>query len=74
MSVSSHIHKLLCERDEIRSVTKRASLYFQFKTHFTSGANLRVAGGPVSKTFSAVSENPSDGIFAFSHTACEVAT
>lgn len=49
-------------------------VYTKFETYFASEAYRRAAGGPFSKTFSAVSAKPSDGIFAFRHTPCEVAT
>lgn len=34
-------------------------------TYLASGAYLLANGGPCSKTFSAVSAKPNDGIFAF---------
>lgn len=43
-------------------------------TYFAAPENLLRGCGPCSKTFSAVSEKPSTGVFVDLHTLCDVFT
>lgn len=47
---------------------------YKKKTYFAAPENLRNGCGPCSKTFSAVSEKPSTGVFVDLHILCDVFT